>query len=254
MKALLIDLDGVLRIGKSPAEGIAGFLNTISEIKIPACIISNSTLSSSVDIRKFFDANKINCSVPIMTAADASLDYVRSRYKRVSVYCSEPVKSLFREIDFDKNPEAVLVGDMGKKWDFNILNNIFKKVFNGADLIAMQKNRFWKTPEDGYLLDAGPFVTAIEYAVNKEAVLIGKPSPIYFKSALRTLGLDENSEFVMLGDDIETDITGARNIGGKTILIYTGKTKYPLPENSPVKPDYEAADLKEVISILKQIF
>ena len=57
-----------------------------------------------------------------------------------------------------------------------VMNEIFQKVFNGADIIAMQKNRYWY-PQGGDLsLDAGAFIKAIEYGSAKEAVLIGKPS------------------------------------------------------------------------------
>ena len=56
----------------------------------------------------------------------------------------------------------------------------------------------------------------------------------------------------MIGDDIENDIKAAQEIGGEGILIYTGKTKYPLEKNTNIKPDFEANSLKEVMSILKK--
>jgi ribonucleotide monophosphatase NagD (HAD superfamily) len=65
------------------------------------------------------------------------------------------------------------------------------------------------------------------------------------------LGLPTNSEFIMIGDDIESDIIGAQKAGGKGLLIYTGKTKYPLNEGINIKPDYEAKNLTEVIDIIK---
>lgn len=250
-KPLLIDLDGVLRLGKNPAPGLVEFLSFINSENIPACIISNSTLSNAEMIRKFFEMNDIELSIPLMTAADAAYNYVKQNYKSADAYCSEPVKSMFEKLAADENPEAVVIGDMGRDWNYDVLTEIFRKVFNGADLIAMQTNRYWKTPEEGYLLDAGPFVKAIEYAADKEAVLIGKPSPIYFKSALNILGLPPYTDFVMLGDDLETDIKGALDLGGEAILIYTGKTHHPLNEDSVLKPTYEARDLFEVMEILK---
>jgi HAD superfamily hydrolase (TIGR01458 family) len=253
MKSLLIDLDGVLRIGDKPAEGIQEFLNFINRYEIPACIISNSTLAHSKEIQKFFTDNSIDCKIKIMTAADASLKYVEENYKRVSVYCKDSVKEIFNHYLDYENPEAVLVGDLKKSWTYEILNDIFKKVFNGADFIAMQKNRFWKTPEDGLLLDAGAFIKGIEYATGKEARLIGKPSPIYFKMGLKSIGVDENSRFIMVGDDTETDIKGAQELGSEAILIYTGKTKYPLSPESKIRPNYEAKDLTEVIEILNNL-
>ncbi len=131
------------------------------------------------------------------------------------------------------------------------MNEIFRKVNAGADLIAMHKKRVWETIEDGLLLDVGPFVAAIEYATGKKASIIGKPSPLYFKSALKLLGYPEDSPFIMIGDDLETDIKGAQNLGAKTILIYTGKTKNIITEDSEIRPDYEALDLNGVLKILE---
>jgi ribonucleotide monophosphatase NagD (HAD superfamily) len=60
--------------------------------------------------------------------------------------------------------------------------------------------------------------------------------------------------FYMIGDDVENDVGAAQNIGGKGILIYTGKTKYPVDESLGIKADFEAHSLGEIISFLKQKF
>jgi HAD superfamily hydrolase (TIGR01458 family) len=253
MLPLLIDLDGVLRIGSKPAEYLNDFFDHLVITGRKACIISNTTLLNAEEIKKFFDKEKISLLFPLMTASDATYLYSKSRYKKVAVYSSDLVKNMFVEMLDYENPEAVIVGDMGKNWTYEILNDIFRKVKDGAGFIAMQKNKFWKTPEDGLLLDAGAFVKAIEYSTNKEATLIGKPSPIYFQTGLEKLDVDKESEFIMLGDDLETDIKGANDIGAKSILIYTGKTSKPVSPGSEYKPDFEADNLLDVIEILKKV-
>ncbi len=57
----------------------------------------------------------------------------------------------------------------------------------------------------------------------------------------------------MIGDNIETDIEGTQNAGGKGALVYTGKTKKVRQNNNSVIPNYEADNLIGVISILKDI-
>ncbi|MEW6196309.1 MAG: HAD hydrolase-like protein [Bacteroidota bacterium] len=254
MNPLLIDLDGVLRINNRPAPNVKEFLDFITDRKINACIVSNSTLSTSEDVNEFFKFFGIETKIPIMTASSAAAIYAKQNYKHVAVYCEERVKRIFYEILDYENPEAVIIGDYGKRWDFKTMNEIFVHVFNGADLIAMQKNRYWETAADGILLDAGPFVAAIEYATNKQARLIGKPSPYYFHAALRILGFANDEKFLMIGDDLETDIKCTKELGSKSLLIYTGKTKYPLDNNSEVKPDYEAMNLTEAMKILESMY
>jgi len=188
-----------------------------------------------------------------MTATDAALGYVSEHYKKVSVYCVEKIKILFKEFINDENPEAVVIGDNGENWNCQLMNEIFKKIYNGADIVAMQMNRFWYPPGKGLSLDAGAYIKAIEYASGKEVVLIGKPSPIYFQSALNMFGFPSNSKFMMIGDDIESDVNAAQSIGGTGVLIYTGKTKYPLNDDVKIKPDFEAQNFTDVIELLKTI-
>lgn len=249
---ILIDLDGVLRLDKEPAPHIEEFFEYIKKSKRKACILSNSTLSTANDVRTFFEFNGIHTNIPILTASEAAAMYARSRYRRVAVYCTDHIKTLFNGILDYEHPQAIIIGDYGKKWDFTTMNEIFKKVHEGAEIIAMHKNRYWKTAEDGKLMDVGPFVVAIEYAANKPSTLIGKPSPLYFSSALNLLGFDLSQKFLMLGDDMETDIQAAKNLGADSILIYTGKTQYPLPSDSVIKPDFEAMNLLEVIELLEK--
>ncbi len=247
---ILIDFDGVIRLGKEPAPDTNDFFEFISDNNLSAYIISNSTLRTGKEIAKYLEDNKLKPAIPAMTAADATVDYVKEHYKKVSVYCIDNIKQLFTEFLDDETAEAVVIGDNGDNWNFQLMNEIFQKVYNGAEMIAMHMNRYWY-PHGGELsLDAGAFIKAIEYGSGKEATLIGKPSAIYFHSALKMLGLPSDSEFLMIGDDIESDIVGAQKAGGKGLLIYTGKTKYPLKKGIKINPDYEAQNLTEVIDII----
>jgi len=247
---ILIDFDGVIRLGNNPAPDAGEFLNFILEHNIPSYIISNSTLKTGKGTTQFLVDNELPSGVPAMTATDATLHYVDEHYKKVSVYCVDEIKQLFSNYLDNENSEAIIIGDNGEQWDFQMMNEIFNKVYNSVDFVAMHKNKFW-SPKGKLSLDAGAFINAIEYASGKSAILIGKPSPIYFHSALELLGLPKGSDFIMIGDDIDSDIVGAQQAGGKGILIYTGKTEYPLNDDEKIKPDFEAQNLMDVIEIIK---
>ncbi len=249
---LLIDLDGVLRIGGKPANGLQEFFNYLKESERPAAIVSNTTLSTSQDIETFFRKNNIECPVRIITASDVTAEYVKNHYKSAKVFCSEKAKPLFDGIPESDTPEVVVMGDLFTDWNYESLNEIFRYVHNGADFVAMQKNKFWKTSEEGLLLDLGAFVSGIEYATGKKAKIVGKPSNYYFRMAVSLLGGDSFSSFYMVGDDLFTDIAGARGAGGKGILIYTGKTSKPFPIESEILPDHEVDDLLQLIKLVKK--
>ncbi|MCK7521523.1 MAG: HAD-IA family hydrolase [Ignavibacteriales bacterium] len=67
---------------------------------------------------------------------------------------------------------------------------------------------------------------------------MGKPSPQYFYAALETIECKIEDGFYMIGDDIENDILAAQNIDGMGILIYTGKTKFPLEISFGIKAKF----------------
>lgn len=251
IKPLLIDLDGVLKLGNYPAPDVKDFFEFINENKISACILSNSTLRTGEQVKDFFTSHMIGPTIPAITAFDATVSFVKKNYKKVHVYCRDYLIHHFEGMIDSENPEAIVIGDIEDKWNYYIMNEIFKKVFTGTDLIAMHKNKFWN-PEAELLIDAGAFIHGIEFASGKEAIVIGKPSSHYFKAALEKIGANSEGSFFMIGDDIENDIKAAQDIGGKGILIYTGKTKFPLKKDIKIKPDFETNSLNDVIGILKK--
>ena len=253
-KPLLIDLDGVLRIAGQPAKNLIEFLDFIDKNKIPACILSNSSISNSNQVHNYFKSNNIDLNIPIITAIDAAYDFIKRRYRKVAVYISENLTDMFSEFLDYENPEAVLIGDIGDIWNFKLMQIIFEYLRNGSVLIAAHKNKFWEKTGKGIQLDAGPFIHALEYAASTEAVLIGKPSELYFKSALSKIGFSDSHNFIMMGDDLDSDMKGAKKLDAETILILTGKTSLPISADAKKNVDRIAEDLLEVIDILSKFY
>ncbi|HEY6837639.1 MAG TPA: HAD-IA family hydrolase, partial [Geobacteraceae bacterium] len=101
------------------------------------------------------------------------------------------------------------------------LNRAFRLLREGAPLLATGRTRYFQG-EEGLDLDAGPFVTLLEYAAETEALVLGKPSERFFLDAVAELGL-QPEETVMVGDDAASDVGGALNAGLRAILVKTGK-------------------------------
>jgi HAD superfamily hydrolase (TIGR01458 family) len=148
----------------------------------------------------------------------------------------------------DDRPEAVVVGDLGSEFSFDVLNHAFRLIRDGAHLVALQKNRFWQR-SDGLALDVGPFVVALEYATEKKASVIGKPTAAYFETALHDLGLPAH-QVAMVGDDIHNDIAGGQAVGLKTILVKTGKYQFDDVERADCRPDWTLDSIGDLPSLL----
>jgi HAD superfamily hydrolase (TIGR01458 family) len=144
----------------------------------------------------------------------------------------------------EASPDIVLVGDLGEGFSYERLNAAFRCLMDGAELVALQKNRFWRR-SDGLALDAGPFVAALEYASGKAATAAGKPEESFFQAALDELGLEADA-VAMVGDDAESDVAGAKKMGIKGIQVKTGKYR-PGDESNADLVIESVADLPEAL-------
>ncbi len=149
-------------------------------------------------------------------------------------------------------PDAVLLGDLGNRWTVDMLNEAFRYVMDGAQLVALQKNKYWQ--DGGQLaMDAGPFVVAVEFATGRAAEICGKPDKLFFKAAQSALGLAGSAEHVgsiaMIGDDLLGDIKGAQDVDMQGWLVMTGKFREK-DLSSSVVPDRVLSSLADLIDLL----
>jgi len=237
IEALLVDLDGVLYVGDEPIEGAAAALDQLRAAGIEMQFGTNTTTGSRrATLEKLgslgFDVAEDELITPAVLAQRLCAD---RGHRRVALIMDDAVKEDFETLEADEeSPDAVIIGDLGSAFGFDILNRAFRLVMGGAELIALQKNRFWRTAH-GLSLDAGPFVAAIEYASGEEATVVGKPSAAFFDLALAALGADADAT-AMVGDDIETDIGGALDAGLSAIQVRSGKYDERFVEGSGIEP------------------
>ena len=149
----------------------------------------------------------------------------------------------------DLSPEAIIIGDLYKEFNWEKLNKAFKMTLeNNALIIALHKNRYCKR-ENKIGLDLGPFVAALEYATSKKSILIGKPEKNFFNLVIENMKL-KNEEVLMISDDIVADIGGAKNIFLSTIQIKTGEFQKKDETNVYLQPDYRINSILELPHIL----
>jgi HAD superfamily hydrolase (TIGR01458 family) len=222
---VLLDLDGTVYQEGHAIAGAAEALAALRRARFPFRFTTNTTRRP----RSALAAHLCGLDIPagpeeILSAPAAAAQWLRGRgIQRVHLLLAEATQC--EEFDDfvldDRSPEAVVVGDLGEDWTFSILNQAFRYLMDGAELLAVQRNRYWRT-EGGLSLDAGPFVAALEHGSGKAATLVGKPSPAFFAAAARELDVPAGRIAVM-GDDLESDVAGARAGGMLGVAVRTGK-------------------------------
>ncbi|MGH9317023.1 MAG: TIGR01458 family HAD-type hydrolase [Thermoanaerobaculia bacterium] len=238
VRALLLDLEGTLYQAKEPIAGAAKALEALAARRIPHCFITNTT--SRPRSALVAELAAMGFPVPperIFTAPRAAREYLLAHgLDRCHLLVRPAVLEDLAGIrEDDVLPGAVVVGDMGEDFTYARLNRAFRLLLQGAELITLARNRYYRAA-DGLVLDQGPFVVALENASGRQATLVGKPSISFFQSALKLLGVSP-SEAAVVGDDLEADVGGGQAAGMRGILVRTGKFREDELERSTVRPD-----------------
>lgn len=223
IRAVLLDLSGVVYDGDTPIPGAVAAIKRLRNAGLPIRFVSNTTRSPHRVIISQLAALGIKAAdEELLTPARAVVEWLRSHSCSPHLLVHPNLEAEFFGLEAgDKH--AVVVGDAGKAFDYERLNRAFRELIDGAELVALANNRTFKDADGLLSLDAGPFVTALEFASGKAPVVLGKPSPDFFLSALSDFAC-RPVDAVMVGDDAESDVAGALRAGlGAALLVRTGK-------------------------------
>ena len=250
IKGFLIDLDGTIYENGILIEGAKETVDYLRKHELPFRFVTNTTRKPRRIIVEQLNGMGLDVAAEdLFTAPRAAVSWLEEHnIERVSLCLPQACNEEFADFSIDEeNPEAVLIGDLGTGWTYELLNTSFRHLLAGARLVAIQKNRFWKTDDD-VSLDAGPFVAALEFAANVKAEIVGKPTGAFFAAAAESMNLSI-SEVAMIGDDIKTDVGGAQNAGAHGILVHTGKSGYD-EESSMIRPYARLQSIKNLPEFL----
>jgi HAD superfamily hydrolase (TIGR01458 family) len=219
----IIDLDGTLYSGGEPIAGAVAAVRAMRDAELRLCFATNTTRRPRSNLVSRLAAMGIEIAADeLFTAPVAAARWLAGTgAKRLSLLLAEATFSEFEAFILDdEKPEYVVVGDLGEAWTYDRLNLAFRALERGARLVAIQKNRYWD-PGGGLCLDAGPFVAALEYAAECEAVLVGKPSTPFFVTAAEYLGIPLD-RVAVVGDSVTNDVVGGQRAGCLGVAVRTG--------------------------------
>lgn len=221
VKAILFDISGVLYEDTVPIVGAVDAINQLQYTGTPLRFVTNSSRSTEAMILTALQ--KMGFAIndaQVFTAPGAIKRFLQTNNLRPYCLIHPDLEAEFT--DFDQlNPNAVVVADAAERFDYNSLNRAFELLVEGAPLIGIGRNRYFK--RNGKLcLDAGPFIQALEYAAGVEAQIMGKPAAEFFMAAVNSVGC-KPEEVLMIGDDAEADVEGALKVGLQACLVQTGK-------------------------------
>jgi HAD superfamily hydrolase (TIGR01458 family) len=228
IRAVLIDIDGVLTVSWQPIAGAVAALGRLRAAGWPLALVTNTTSRSRASIAAALAGAGFPVSAAdILTAPVIAAAYLTGRYPGArclllnSGDIGEDLAGVTLAQQDDPAVEVVLTGGAGPEFSYQALNAAFGHLQSGARLVAMHRGLYWRTSQ-GLQLDSGAFVAALEQAAGTTAEVVGKPAPAFFAAALAHLGASA-AHTLMVGDDIENDVLAAQRQGLTGVLVKTGK-------------------------------
>jgi len=247
-KAYLFDLDGVFYISNRLIEGGNQTLAHLRSKQIPFRFVTNTTTLSRRKLwEKLSGLGLELMESEIVSANYSGVLYLKQQQARsCKLILHDNAKEDYQEFEsIDNYPEYIVIGDIGNRWNYELMNELMNDVLKGSKIIALHKGRYFQTDE-GLKIDTGAFVAGIEYVTQQQAFVIGKPTPSFFELAASEFECLPH-EITMVGDDLINDIYGAQQMGYRSILVKTGKYREELYNASSIRPDSLIPSIAELI-------
>ena len=237
----LFDLDGVLSVGKESPRYLGGreVVRRLKESGRKTYVVTNdSTHVRSELLQNLTHMGFSFNEEEILTSSYLTALYLKERFGQASFYLIGE-RGLRSELEaaghFEGDAPRVVVVGFDRQLSYQKLDNALRFLRAGAQLVGSYGGAVFMS-DTGPALSAGPIIKALEFGSGKRATMIGKPSPRMFQLALALAG-EKAGRAVMIGDQIETDVLGARKAGVHTILVLTGVETQETIRRSRVKPD-----------------
>jgi 4-nitrophenyl phosphatase len=248
IRALIIDMDGVLYLGDAPLPGLDAFFAFLTEHDISFQLVTNnSSLTPPMYVDKMARMGVELKPGDILTSSLATADYLATRYPRGSqVYAigEEGLMDALQGAGFvlgRRRPVAVVVG-YDRDLTYSKLREATLLIRSGLPYIATNPDPTLPVPE-GQIPGTGAILAALTAAADRSPVMIGKPEPTMMQLAMARMG-SEPETTAAVGDRPETDILSAQRAGVLSILALSGITDRARLAASNVEPDIVIEDIR----------
>ncbi|MDD2724469.1 MAG: HAD-IIA family hydrolase [Methylovulum sp.] len=269
VRALIIDMDGVLWHGDQAIPGLTTFFETLRKQKIRFILATNNAgMTPAQYVLKLAKMGVTVTEDEILTSGITTALYLSQHENpattRVFVLgeagASEPIKKCgftltgLYEVNTTATPnqgaDIVVCGkDQTLTWDK--LATATLNIRAGAKFIGTNADTTLPT-EYGITHGNGAILAALQAATGVIPTIIGKPEPIIYQQAMALLGTD-TSETIAIGDRLETDILGAVRTGIRSLMVLTGVSTQEDLKTSDYQPTWVMDDILAVTAALQSL-
>jgi 4-nitrophenyl phosphatase len=255
VQGLILDLDGVLWRGNQPLGNLPSIFDHIASRGLRVVLATNNaTLSIRQYQEKLASFGVHLDTTQIINSAQAlafALHTLHPEGGPVFIVGETGLTEALSEEGFYRSEDggalAVAVG-LDRGITYEKLKQATLLIRNGIAFYGTNPDATYPAPE-GLIPGAGSLLAAIQTATGVAPVIAGKPARPMLDLAMARLGTTV-SETLMVGDRLDTDITGGQHIGMRTALVLTGVSTIAEAQDWSPPPDIIAPDLTTLLGIL----
>ena len=252
MKALLIDIDGVILSGDAPLPGAKEFVAWLLESGRQFLFLTNYPSQTPADLVSRMGAAGIG--VPpqhFFTSAMATAEFLSKQAgtRRCAFVIGEG--ALVHEIYnlgftiSETDADFVVLGET-RHYNFEMIQRAAHLIKKGARFIATNPDVAGPTGRPS----CGALAAPIERITGKQPFYVGKPNAFMMRAGLRHLDA-HSADACMIGDNMETDIIAGVQAGMVTVLVLSGVSREEHLDHFAYRPDHIVPDafaLKELLT------
>ncbi|HLE73673.1 MAG TPA: HAD-IIA family hydrolase [Anaerolineales bacterium] len=251
LKALLLDMDGVLWRGSHSIGSLPAIFAKIQSRGLKMAFVTNNATRTVAQYLQTFRGFGLEVAAEqVHTSAKVTAEVLKAQHPaggNVYVIGELGLQEALHEQGFhlaDEDCLAVVVG-LDRHMTYEKLKRATHLIRGGAAFIGTNPDRTLPSPE-GEVPGAGSILAALEAATEVRATVIGKPEPALLVSALKQLGLLAR-QALMAGDRVETDVAAGQKAGCRTALLLSGVTSEAVARAWRPPPDYIERDLESLL-------
>ena len=230
IKALILDMDGVIWKADAPIGDLPSIFKRIRERGLKYVFATNNSTGTSEQYAARLNGFGVDAEPwQVITSSQAVAHAVAQKFPRgtrVFMIGEDGLRlPLEREgfeiVSVENAPQAeVVVMGFDRSINFTKGSEATLLVRKGIPFYATNMDKTFPTPR-GEIPGAGAWISVITTATGIQPIVAGKPFPFLMKLSLEKLRA-KKEETLVVGDRLETDIAAGQAVGCPTALVLSG--------------------------------
>lgn len=253
---VMLDLDGVVYVGDEAVPGAAEALHRVRETGVHLAYVTNNASRSPDGVAEKLSQVGVEAQAgDVVTSAQAAAHLLSERHPEGSKVANLGAEGLRRALtdeglvptDAEDDDAVAIVTGYNPDLLWSDIMRAAMRIRDGLPWVASNTDLTFPL-EGGEAPGHGVLVEMVSRFSKVQPVVAGKPLPPLLEETIRRVGGERP---LMVGDRLDTDIEGARNLDLPSLLVMTGVTGLAELVAAPEKlrPTYVGRDLTSLFDV-----